>query len=99
MHRIVRVVTTIPGRTSLLCYRSTNSAAVRRVAVRNITLQGFWERRAFSEGVVKMAANDKYTDPQLREEVKEEIKEGDKGGKPGQWSARKVCRPWYFERR
>lgn len=31
----------------------------------------------------------KYTDPDLRREVKEEIKQSDKGGKPGQWSARK----------
>ncbi|KAL4950165.1 hypothetical protein BDW69DRAFT_187615 [Aspergillus filifer] len=31
-----------------------------------------------------------YTDPELREEVKNEIQEGDKGGKPGQWSARKA---------
>jgi hypothetical protein len=34
--------------------------------------------------------DDKYTDPELREEVKEEIQAGDKGGAPGQWSARKV---------
>lgn len=34
--------------------------------------------------------NDKtYTDPALREKLKEEIKAGDKGGKPGEWSARK----------
>src|SRR3712207_1421872 len=31
----------------------------------------------------------KYTDPELRERIKEEIKESDKGGKKGQWSARK----------
>ena len=30
-----------------------------------------------------------YTDPELRERLKEEIKRGDKGGKPGEWSARK----------
>ena len=34
--------------------------------------------------------DDKYTDPELRNEVKEEIQAGDKGGAPGQWSARKV---------
>jgi hypothetical protein len=28
--------------------------------------------------------DDKYTDPELREEVKEEIQAGDKGGAPGQ---------------
>lgn len=33
---------------------------------------------------------DRYTDPKLREEIKEEVKEGDKGGRPGQWSARKA---------
>ena len=30
-----------------------------------------------------------YTDPELRERLKEEIKAGDKGGRGGQWSARK----------
>lgn len=30
-----------------------------------------------------------YTDPALRHRLKEEIQAGDKGGKPGQWSARK----------
>lgn len=32
---------------------------------------------------------DDYTEPELREQLKEEIKASDKGGKPGQWSARK----------
>ncbi len=32
---------------------------------------------------------EKYTHPELREEIKEEIKASDKGGKEGQWSARK----------
>lgn len=32
---------------------------------------------------------DQYTKPELRERLKEEIKEAGKGGKPGQWSARK----------
>lgn len=31
----------------------------------------------------------KYTHPEMREEIKEEIKTSDKGGNPGQWSARK----------
>ena len=30
-----------------------------------------------------------YTDPDLRDRLKAEIQAGDKGGKPGQWSARK----------
>jgi hypothetical protein len=31
----------------------------------------------------------KYTKPELRERIKNRIMAGDKGGKPGQWSARK----------
>ncbi len=31
-----------------------------------------------------------YTDPELREQVKAEVTAGDKGGRPGQWSARKA---------
>jgi hypothetical protein len=55
---------------------------------------------AASEDVTKEPANrearvarqdneQKYTDPELRQEIKEEIKASDKGGKKGQWSARK----------
>ena len=38
----------------------------------------------------KSSAKDNYDKPDLREKLKEEIKAGDKGGKPGQWSARKA---------
>ena len=31
-----------------------------------------------------------YTKPELRERLKNQIKAGFKGGKPGQWSARKA---------
>jgi hypothetical protein len=31
-----------------------------------------------------------YTKPALREKIKEEVIAGDKGGRPGQWSARKA---------
>ncbi len=34
--------------------------------------------------------SDRYTDPELREKIKEQVMQGDKGGKPGQWSARKA---------
>ena len=39
--------------------------------------------------MAKKSEGEKYTDPELRERIKEEIKESDKGGKKGQWSARK----------
>ena len=35
-------------------------------------------------------AEDKYTDPDLREHIKQDVMAGDKGGNPGQWSARKA---------
>jgi hypothetical protein len=34
-------------------------------------------------------AEQTYTDPELRARLKQEIEAGDRGGKPGQWSARK----------
>jgi hypothetical protein len=37
-----------------------------------------------------MSGTAEKTDPKLWEKVKEEVTEGDKGGKPGQWSARKA---------
>jgi len=41
------------------------------------------------EQVAKQNYEEKYIDPELREKVKEEIKPSEKGGKKGQWSARK----------
>jgi hypothetical protein len=35
------------------------------------------------------SARDKYTDPKLRARVKRDLKRSAKGGRPGQWSARK----------
>lgn len=40
------------------------------------------------KAAVKASAS--YTEPELREQLKKEIMAGDKGGKPGQWSARKA---------
>ena len=37
-----------------------------------------------------MAATAKKTDPKLWDKVKDEVTASDKGGKPGQWSARKA---------
>ena len=41
-----------------------------------------------SESKVNEAGN--YTKPGMRKRLFESIKAGDKGGKPGQWSARKA---------
>ncbi len=37
-----------------------------------------------------MSKTAEKADPKLWEKVKEEVEAGDKGGKPGQWSARKA---------
>ena len=39
--------------------------------------------------MAKDKKEEKYTDPQLREKIKKQLMESDKGGKKGQWSARK----------
>jgi hypothetical protein len=39
--------------------------------------------------MAKQDYEEQYTHPELREEIKEEIKASDRGGKKGQWSARK----------
>jgi hypothetical protein len=41
------------------------------------------------EQLAKQNNEKKYTDPELREKIKEEFRASDKGGKKGQWSARK----------
>lgn len=48
----------------------------------------FQNRNLFTEMSHKNYA-EKYTKPELRRKIKQEIMESDKGGKPGQWSARK----------
>jgi len=40
------------------------------------------------KSTVNAAGN--YTKPAMRKRIFEKIKAGDKGGKPGQWSARKA---------
>ncbi len=40
--------------------------------------------------ILVKAANMSYTKPQLRERIKNRIMAGSKGGRPGQWSARKA---------
>ncbi len=45
---------------------------------------------ATTAGKKKSSTNDNYDKPDLRATLKEQITVGDKGGKPGQWSARKA---------
>ncbi len=45
---------------------------------------------AGTRAVVATKKDTVYTDPQLRARLKDEIQAGDRGGRPGQWSARKA---------
>ena len=47
------------------------------------------KKGAASKAPAKKTA-DNYTDPELRDRVKAEVMAGDKGGRAGQWSARKA---------
>jgi hypothetical protein len=38
----------------------------------------------------KKSGSDNYTKPELREKIKKKVVAGSKGGRPGQWSARKA---------
>ena len=46
--------------------------------------------RASGEETATMAATAKKTNPELWDTVKSDVTDGDKGGRPGQWSARKA---------
>ena len=48
-------------------------------------------KKAVAKGAAAHHAHeDNYTDPELRDRIKAEVMAGDKGGRPGQWSARKA---------
>lgn len=44
----------------------------------------------YAPDVLVKVSNMSYTKPKLRDSIKKRIMAGDKGGKPGQWSARKA---------
>src|SRR5918997_1201979 len=67
--------------------------------VKERRVQGRWEPFSFSAvapailsngQAISMAGTAKKTDPKLWDSVKLKITKGSKGGKPGQWSARKA---------
>lgn len=51
------------------------------------------ESRSKAKGKAKSRVNEagNYTKPELRKSIFNRIKAGSKGGKPGQWSARKAA--------
>ena len=47
-------------------------------------------KKAAAKSKPAASGADPYTKPELRERIKTRVKAGDKGGRPGQWSARKA---------
>ena len=69
----------------------TRATPIARYFLNTTRFRATFPIRTFIPSTISaMPPKDKYTDPELRDEVKEEIHNGDKGGAPGQWSARKA---------
>ena len=70
------------------------TAATKKVAAKKMPKSPAKKTSSKKSAAKKVAAKGKsaenYTDPALREKIKGEVMAGDKGGRPGQWSARKA---------
>ena len=62
------------------------AAAAKKTAVKKTAAK----KSPGKQASAKHASEDNYTKPELREKIKDEVMAGDKGGRPGQWSARKA---------
>lgn len=60
--------------------------AVKKSAANKVSAK----KQAGKKTAAKGNNDDNYTKPELREKIKREVIAGDKGGRPGQWSARKA---------
>ena len=67
--------------------RATKKAASKKSVT---PAKGKATKKAATKKAAAKQAETQYTRPDLRERLKKKIIAGDKGGKPGQWSARKA---------
>ncbi len=74
-----------PAATKTAAKTSTKKAAVKASAAKRAPA-----KKQAAKASTKKKSEENYTDPELREKIKEEVMAGDKGGRPGQWSARKA---------
>ena len=65
---------------------AAKKAPIKKTAAKKMTAK----KSAAKKSAAHPPKDDNYTKPELREHIKEEVMAGDKGGKPGQWSARKA---------
>ena len=66
------------------------SAAVKPTARKTAAKSATAKKAPAKKAAGKAAKNENYTKPELREKIKKQVMDGDKGGRPGQWSARKA---------
>ena len=69
---------------------ASKSAGVKPLVKRAASKTTATKKAAGKTAAHKTSSSADYTDPDLRERIKEEVLAGDKGGRPGQWSARKA---------
>ena len=70
-----------------------NKTAAKKAPAKKTAAKKAPEKKAAPKPPVKRSSKSSpadYTNPDLREKLKAEVIAGDKGGRPGQWSARKA---------
>ncbi len=66
------------------------SAAKKSAATKTVVSKTAAKKTAAKKTAAGGKSGDNYTKPELREKIKHDVIAGDKGGRPGQWSARKA---------
>lgn len=70
--------------------KSTGSRAAKPVSAKSSVKKTAAKKRPAKSTAKKTKGDENYTKPELREKIKHDVIAGDKGGRPGQWSARKA---------
>lgn len=70
---------------------SAKKTAGKKTAAKSVGRKSAATKKTVAKKTMSHArTDDNYTKPDLREKIKQEVIAGDKGGRPGQWSARKA---------
>ena len=64
--------------------------ATKKAAAKSPAKKSAAKKTTVKKSAAKKSAKGNYSKPELRERIKDEVMAGDKGGRPGQWSARKA---------
>lgn len=69
---------------------AVKKAAAKKAVVKKTAVKTSTRKTAAKKTAGRGNKDENYTKPDLREKIKREVIAGDKGGRPGQWSARKA---------